>query len=168
MLSPLFAIEGPWRGRLAIAPAPAPGPQLEKNLRHWQRLGVQGVLSLMVPSERPGWEREDETCRAIRLRFSSIPIADHSAPPPEALSQIESQLIEIEARLRAGERIVAHCFAGIGRSGLACISLLMIGSVPLEQATKLVSEARGYPVPEAREQQEWLRAFDRHRRLSYT
>jgi predicted protein tyrosine phosphatase len=168
ILAPLFAIEGPWQGRLAIAPAPVPGPYLERNLQHWKKLGVQGVVSLMVAGERPGWEREAEISRIIGLKFSSIPIEDHTAPPPEQLREIESKLVAIETRLREGETIVVHCFAGIGRSGMACIALLMTGGVPLEKATTLVSQARGLPTPEVEAQQEWLRAFDRHRRLSYT
>jgi predicted protein tyrosine phosphatase len=168
MLAPLFAIEGPWPGRLAIAPAPAPGEHLEKNLRHWKKFGLTAVLSLMVPGERPGWDREEELCRSLGLKFYSLPVPDHSVPAPEDLATVEARLLALEADLRAGEKIAVHCFAGIGRSGLATIALLVIAGVPLDEATNLVSNARGLPTPETPEQQEWLRAFDRHRRLSYT
>jgi predicted protein tyrosine phosphatase len=168
MFPPLFVIQGPWRGRLAIAPAPAPGPHLKENLSHWQKLGLTTVLSLMSPGERPGWEKEETTCRALGLKFHSIPIPDHSVPKPEELPVIAARLKEIEAQLRAGEKIVAHCFAGIGRSAMATIGLLVIAGTPLDEATKLVSSARGLPTPETEEQLEWLRAIDRHRRLSYT
>ena len=168
MLTPLFAIHGPWRGRLAIAPAPAPHPHLEKNLRHWQKMGVTGVLSLLQSDERPGWENEEDVCRAVGLKFYSIPIVDHTAPLPDELPTMASQLVAIEAQLREGEKIVAHCFAGIGRSGMATIALLMIAGIPLDDAKTLVSSARGLAVPENRDQWEWLRAFDRYRRLSYT
>ena len=165
-LSPLFVIDGPWKGRLAIAPAPGPGPDLRNNLQHWRNLGISGVLSLLRPNERPGWEQEPAICEALGMDFYSLPIADHSVPAPEEMPAIAEQLTGIESRLRVGARIVAHCFAGIGRSGMATIALLMIGGVPLDDARKLVSSARGIPTPETQEQREWLRSFDRHRRLS--
>lgn len=168
MFSPLFTIMGPWRGRLAIAPAPAPAPNLKKNLQHWQKLGVTSVLSLMLPYERPGWEDEQKICRSLGLKFHSIPVIDHSVPLPENLPTVALQLKQIEADLCAGEKVVAHCFAGIGRSAMATIALLMIAGVPMEEATEMVSSARGIPTPETEEQREWLRTFDHHRRLSYT
>jgi len=168
MLSPLFVIDGPWRGRLAIAPAPAPEPHLEKNLRQWKNMGLSAVLSLLRPGEREGMEAEEDICYDLGLKFYSIPITDHSVPSPDELPKIAEQLAKIETLLRVGEKVAAHCYAGIGRSGMATISLLMIGGIPLEDAKALVSSARGIPTPETEEQHEWLRSFDRHRRLSYT
>jgi predicted protein tyrosine phosphatase len=168
MFTPLFLIDGPWPGRLAISPAPAPGPRLEKNLRNWQRLGVTGVLSMMQPGERKGWEREQAICYELEMKFYSIPIPDHSVPPPEEMKLVASRLVEVEAGLQTGERIVAHCFAGIGRSGMATVALLMIAGIPQRDAIALVSSARGLHCPETAEQREWLASFDRYRRLSYT
>jgi protein-tyrosine phosphatase len=167
MFSPLFLIEGPWKGKLAIAPAPAKGPQLQKALDRWKRLGVTGVVSLLEYGVR-GWEQEEAICRQLGLHFYSIPIADHSVPKPEEMPRITERLIEVEGALRMGGVIVAHCFAGIGRSGMATVALLMIAGVPLEEAMERVSLARGLACPETEEQVEWLRSFDHHRRLSYT
>jgi predicted protein tyrosine phosphatase len=168
MLSPMFGIEGPWRGRLAIAPAPACEPYLEKNLRHWRSAGATGVLSLLVPGECPEIAHEEKICVELGMSFYSIPIRDHSVPRPEEMAAIAARLQELEARLRAGEKLVAHCFAGIGRSGMATAALLMIGGVPLQDAIALVTSARGFPTPETDEQRNWLASFDRYRRLSYT
>src|SRR5581483_10341726 len=125
MLAPLFAINGPWRGILAIAPAPAPGKMLERNLRQWQRLGITGVFSLLEPSERPGWEHEADICDALGLSFYSLPIRDHSIPAPHEMEMVSRRLEEVERALQFGHRIAAHCFAGIGRSGMATAGLLM-------------------------------------------
>lgn len=167
MFSNLFLIDGPWRGKLAIAPAPAPGRGLESALRGWQRLGVTGVLS-MLDNERRGWEKERQICERVGLEFYSIPVEDHSIPSAEELPEIASRLADVEMELQRGAVIVAHCYAGIGRSGMATVALLMLGGVPLEEAVKRVSDARGRSCPETEEQHEWLRSFDRHRRLSYT
>lgn len=166
MFTPLFLIDGPWRGKLSIAPAPAPEPHLEKSLRHWKRLGITGVFSLMELGERPGWETEEAACRKLDLKFFSLPIVDHSIPRAGEMATVCSRLIEVERELRGGERIVAHCFGGIGRSGMATIGLLTIGGVSLDEAVERVSSARGTLCPETQEQREWLRSFDRFRRLS--
>jgi len=168
MLSPLFAIEGPWSGILAIAPATPPEPYLAKSLERWQKLGIGTILSLMEPGERRGWDREGEICEQLGLRFYALPIRDHSIPLPDEMENIVAVLAKIEARLRAGERVVAHCFGGIGRSGMATIALLMLGGVSIEEAIRHVTLARGLDCPETEEQLEWLASFDRFRRLSYT
>jgi protein-tyrosine phosphatase len=167
MFSPLFLIEGPWKGKLAIAPAPPPGSHLQRGLQAWKRLGVTGVVS-MLDDERPGWKEEAEICQRLGIHFYSIPIEDHCVPKPEDMPRISERLIEVEAALRVGGAIVVHCFAGIGRSGMATVALLMMGGVPLEEAMQRVSLARGLSCPETEEQREWLRSFDHHRRLSYT
>jgi protein-tyrosine phosphatase len=167
MFSPLFLIDSPWSGKLAIAPAPAKGSNLQRALQGWKHLGVTGVLSLLE-SEVRGWEQEAAICERLGMHFYSIPIEDHSVPQPEEMAQVAERLAEIEAGLRAGMVIVAHCYAGIGRSGMATIALLMIGGVPIEEAIERVSLARGLSCPETDEQCAWLRSFDHHRRLSYT
>lgn len=123
---------------------------------------------MLRPGERRGWDKEGEFCHDLGLTFYSIPITDHSVPAADEMPAIAAQLEAVEAGLSRGEKIVAHCFAGIGRSGMASAALLMIGGVSLDDAIALVSSARGLPCPETREQREWLREFDRHRRLSYT
>lgn len=121
---------------------------------------------MLKPNERPGWEQEEEICHALGMDFYSIPILDHSVPQADETPLIATRLTEVEGRLRMGAKVVTHCFAGIGRSGMATIGLLMLGGVPLDDAMSLVSSARGLPTPETEEQREWLRAFDRYRRLS--
>ena len=168
MIAPLFTIEGPWPGILAIAPAPPPEPRLAKALERWQKLGITVILSLLQPGERPGWDREPEFCEQIGIKFYSLPIRDHSVPDANEMTRVLAVLTQVEAHLNAGERVVAHCFAGIGRSGMATVALLMLGGVPIDQAIDRVSNARGLNCPETEEQLEWLASFDRFRRLSYT
>ncbi|HEY3927162.1 MAG TPA: hypothetical protein VGL89_02200 [Candidatus Koribacter sp.] len=162
----MFAINGPWPGLLAIAPAPAPGNMLERNLRRWQRLGLTGVFSLLEPSERPGWEHEADICHSLGLNFYSLPIRDHAIPGPHEMEKVSQRLEEVERALQHGQRIAAHCFAGIGRSGMATVGLLMIAGIPMEDAIQRVSLARGLVCPETDEQVEWLASFDRFRRVS--
>ncbi len=168
MFAPLFTIQGPWPGVLAIAPAPPPAPHLEKALHRWKKLGVTTILSLMSPGERPGWEDEEDLSDRLGIHFAAIPVRDHSVPLPNEMQAISSVLEQMDRRLKAGERVVVHCFAGIGRSGMATAALLMVAGVPLQEAIERVSMARGLRCPETEEQLEWLASFDRFRRLSYT
>ena len=51
MRTTFFWIEGPWSGRLAIAPRPRGGDWLEEEVRAWQQSGLNLVVSLLAPEE---------------------------------------------------------------------------------------------------------------------
>lgn len=168
MSAPLFLIDGPWPGKLAIAPAPPPDARLKAALQQWQRLHITCIVSLMVPGEREGWENEEALCENLGIRLISIPIEDHSVPKPEEMQSIAARLDGLYKRLQGGQRVLVHCFAGIGRSGMVTAALLMLAGISLDDAVVKVSSARGLCCPETEEQLEWLASFDRFRRLSYT
>jgi hypothetical protein len=75
----------------------------------------------------------------------------------------DSEVVELGVRLaahvRAGRFVVTQCFAGIGRSTLlAAVTLVMLGA-GAEQALRMVSEARGLPVPDTEAQRHWFYEF---------
>jgi len=57
---------------------------------------------------------------------------------------------------RGGE----DCFAGIGRSTLVAASLLIRSGLALAEALELISEARGWQVPDTSAQHRWLESFE--------
>lgn len=137
-------------------PRPGRFQNLDEDLKALAQAGVQVLVSLLEPDEarRLGLEREREACEQAGLQFVSFPVRDHSTPSdPQAALQMAAALA---ARVRSGERVVFHCFAGIGRSAtLALLTMASLG-VPLPEATELLSEARGLRVPETQAQYDWI------------
>ena len=74
------------------------------------------------------------------------PIPDMYAPPVDVALPFVDQLVE---RIRAGERLLVHCAAGIGRTGTTAVCILIRLGVPLEEAEEVVGEARDLAGPES-------------------
>jgi len=78
-----------------------------------------------------------------------FPVPDLHAPPLDALRPV---LVDLHARLAAGEGLLVHCGAGIGRAGtLAAALLVTLGSSPAD-ALDLVAASRPGAGPQSAEQ----------------
>jgi protein-tyrosine phosphatase len=154
-----FWLNLPSTGRLAVSARPRGNDWLETELSAWRSLGADVVVSLLTveESEGLGLERESEVCKSAGIEYRSFPIVDRSVPV--SAEQLLRLVCEISLSLEAGKDIVIHCRQGIGRAGLVAIAVLLKNGRSLEEATLMVSTARGAPVPETREQTEWLRSF---------
>jgi protein-tyrosine phosphatase len=87
-----------------------------------------------------GWLRANDGCRARWL-----PVPDFSAPP---LGAALALLSDLHALLRAGEVVVMHCSAGIGRTGTMAASLLVSVGVSVDDALSTVAANRPMAGPE--------------------
>jgi protein-tyrosine phosphatase len=65
----------------------------------------------------------------------------------------------VDGRLRAGQAIVIHCRAGLGRAPSLAICSLITGGMNVDEAILRVGRARGRPVPETDEQYAFIKAF---------
>lgn len=146
-------------GRIAIASCPPGGLQLEVYMESLKTEEVDILVSLLeIPEAKLlDLEREGESCRSAGMEFLWMPVADHSVP-----ASIEEFTLVIERlgeQLRAGKTVVAHCYAGIGRSCILLAALLCSMGISAEQACARLSDARGFPVPESPTQMEWVKQF---------
>jgi len=92
------------------------------------------------------WLREHLGGRALWF-----PIPDLHAPPLDALRPL---LGEIGTRLAAGDHVLVHCGAGIGRAGTVAVCLLMEHGVERDDALGLVARHRPMAGPEVGAQRE--------------
>src|SRR5262249_19355657 len=91
------------------------------------------------------------------MKFLSLPIPDRQVPPSE--NEFALIIGRLDAELSSGKNALVHCRQGIGRSGLVAISLLVLQGISIEAAIEKVSAARGLPVPETKEQRDWINHY---------
>ncbi len=90
---------------------------------------------------------------------------DHSIwwPIPDLgasrLAATVSFVDELADRLRAGERLLVHCAAGIGRAGTTAVCILIRLGVSIDTARRTVADARPGAGPEAGSQLALVRAI---------
>jgi len=159
MRTELYWVEGPWAGRLAIAARPRGGDWLEEEVRLWRQAGLDVIVSLLTPDEVAEFDlaKEGAACRKHGVEFNSLPIADRGVPASR--KSVLTLAHALGERLAAGKRVAVHCRQGIGRSALLAACLLVIVGEAPETAFGRIRLARGCPVPDTPEQQEWVTAF---------
>ena len=159
--TPLYWIEGPWRGRIAIMPRPRGGDWLEDEVEGWHKEGVGVVLSALTSEEMEEFDlsREAEFCEQKRIEYINFPIADRGVPSSAAST---AELVHrLESKLNEGDNIAIHCRQGIGRSSLLAACLLASAGVKSEEAFDRIAKARGCAVPDTVEQLQWVTQFEK-------
>jgi protein-tyrosine phosphatase len=142
--------------KLAIMPKPNSGKRLEADIRNLKREGTDVLVSLLPPDEAfdLGLELERAACDGHGIVFRNFPIADRDIP---ASTEAFLAFIEIlHNDLLQGRSIVAHCFAGIGRSSLLLAALLRREGLSTDDAFRRITQARRMLVPDTPEQLRWV------------
>ncbi len=145
-----------WLGTLYIAPRPRGGDWLSDETARWRQSGIQTVLSLLTHEEESELDigGEAEEVRKHGMKFISFPILDRGIPSSRTAAV--EMLDEVHDELQSGKNVLVHCRQGIGRAGMVAASLLVLDGAEPEAAIKKVSNARGVPVPETRDQEQWI------------
>ena len=156
MTPDLYWISGPWRGRLAIAARPRGGEWLEEEISSWRRAGINVVVSTLEQKESLELDltAEPKIAETKGVGFIAFPIPDRGIPA--SVSESRSWMADLCAILNEGKNVAIHCRQGIGRSGMIAAGALALSGLRPEKAIQVVSAARGFPVPETREQREWI------------
>lgn len=116
---------------------------LQADLHVIRRWGASAIVSLMEHNEFwllgvPDFEAKV----SADFRWLWLPIADGGVPGEEFERRWAEAGPELHARLGDGERVLIHCRAGLGRTGMIAARLLVeAGQTPL-QALNVVRRAR--------------------------
>lgn len=146
-------------GRLGVSRKPDGGDALDAQIARLHHGMVDQVISLLQPDEAAamGLAEEAAACERHGVGFYNFPILDHGVP--DNLDHYRRVADALNGRLRAGQAVVVHCRAGLGRAPSLAISALVSGGMNVDEAVLRVGRARGRPVPETDEQLAFLRAF---------
>jgi protein-tyrosine phosphatase len=131
----------------------------EKDLAEMKQAGVDILVSLLEPDEAEmlGLGSEASLCEAAGISFRSFPMLDHGTPSSAA--PFAHFLQGLRPELHAGRSVAAHCMASIGRSSVLLASLLIAEGFTTNEAFRMLSAARGFPVPDTQEQLRWVERF---------
>jgi len=125
--------------------------------------GASLLVCLLEDHELERMNLRDYVPEAVKrgLEVMRYPIPDGGVP---ASAGAVAGLVEgIAARVRAGGRVVVHCAAGLGRSGvIGGCALVALGHSP-EQASAALHEHRSLRSPETTAQERFIHAYAAHR-----
>jgi protein-tyrosine phosphatase len=145
------------RGRMWLCGKHAIGPDPEGLMA---RVGADGVVCLNEEHELVDrypayvtWLRAQPPERVVWFA-----IADLHAPAVEEFVPVLTALVD---RVVAGDRLIVHCGAGIGRAGTTAVAVLVSLAVPLEDALDHVRRHRPAAGPEVGPQLELVRRLVR-------
>jgi protein-tyrosine phosphatase len=145
---------------LAIVLCPRGGRHLAGEMSYLKRAGIQTLVSLLSDEQVEMLDLSEEGMEARRLGIAFLhhPIPDHQLPTnPQAFRSFVAALAN---RLLAGESIGIHCWGSIGRATVTAACTLIHLGWPAATALAAVEAARGCPVPDTEEQEQWILGYE--------
>ena len=107
-----------------------PGPQHAMwDLERLKRAGFTAVVSLECADPHL------DTVREAGMRHLRLCVEDFTAPTVDQLVEFNRF---VDGELEEGGRVLAHCYAGIGRTGTVLASRLIWNGLSVEEAVRTV------------------------------
>jgi len=138
------------------------GRDLDADLERIRRWGAEAVVTLMERKELDWLQvgHMGEAVAAGGMRWFHLPIVDTRAPDESFEVRWKESGPQLRAILADGGRVLLHCRGGLGRTGVVAARLLMEFGVALEDAVRIVREARRHTI-ETSVQERYLRDLAR-------
>ena len=131
---------------------------LDADLQTIQAWGASAVLSLVEPHEfdRLGVPDFAQAIARTPLQWLQVPITDMATPGAATLAAWRAQGPAVLQALGQGQRVLVHCAAGLGRTGMLVAKLLVMHGVSADEAIAQVRRARPGTI-ETEAQADWVR-----------
>ena len=130
---------------------------LDADLQSIQAWGASAVLSLVEPHEfaRLGLPDFAQSIARTPLQWLKVPITDMATPGHASLAAWRAQGPALLQALNSGQRVLVHCAAGLGRTGMLVAKLLVLHGVSADEAIAQVRKARPGTI-ETEAQADWV------------
>ena len=117
---------------------------LAKDLAGIEDWGASTLLSLVESHEfeRLGVPDFGDAVASSRLQWVHVPITDMRAPGEAARAAWRAQRGTLRAALQRGDKVLVHCAAGLGRTGMLVARLLVDAGLAPDEAIIQVRRAR--------------------------
>ena len=141
-------------GQLYVMARPDP-QELQQVMAALAGLKVVRLVCLLPDTELTSLNlaQEPDSCARHGIEFVHFPIRDFGLPPPAAFNHLTRRLVD---DLRQGRSLVIHCRAGIGRTGMLSGCVLRELGFDTEQAIALISQVRGFSIPDTPAQRQFI------------
>lgn len=139
-------------GRLGICRLPGASGNLPGDVAAIRAWGPAMVLSMTGTEEmrRLGAGPLAELLAAQGIAWRHLPIADFTAPGAAGRPEWAALSAELQGALDAGHGVLLHCRAGLGRSGMVAMRLLVErGEEPMAALARIRSVRPGAVETEA-------------------
>lgn len=152
-------------GKLGTMARPRGNDWLEDEIKWLKTQDVHIVVSMLENSEsyELGLQKEADLCKTHGIDFINFPIIDIHTPNNE--SQFVELISSLNASIKKGKHVVAHCRMGIGRSSLVAAGVLIQNGLNADNVFSTISEYRKLKVPDTKEQEEWMKSMENKIRL---
>ncbi len=159
MVSSIYWIKEFQGSQLGTMARPRGGEWLEDDVLSWKQAGVQAVASALTYEEMRELDiqQEEAVCLNHGILFFQFPIQDRGLPI--SFKSWDAFISNLTEQLEEKKIIVTHCRMGIGRASLLAASLMVRQGISPHKAFQWIENARGCPVPDTKEQRDWLERY---------
>lgn len=144
---------------LGIMSRPLGGDDLQEEIVHWKKLGINTVVSFLTDEENEELDLEYERmdCRREGFEFIKFPIEDGDVP--DSYLKTKELVISLAEKMRENHKILLHSRGGIGRTSMIAASILAKNGLRINDAFEVITKIRGIKVPDTDAQKNWVEEF---------
>ncbi len=134
---PFPVVSVPSGGKIGLAPCPGMKESVNKDISSYDEWGAKIVISLVETKElqQAGAEDLGHLLKQRKIEWFHVPIQDCMPPSLNVRAQWLDLKLLLKYHLRdKKERILLHCWAGVGRAGMIAAKLLMQSGMATDDA----------------------------------